>query len=194
MKKAIWIGVAAVLVAVPAAVGLLALRDDDESSSARRAAALVQVASAAASYQLVVDGITKPDTAIQVTAYSWGVKGPPRSSGQLTSGTPQLGNLEVTKKIDETSPLFVKSATIGTKHPSVVLTIYGAGGGPQYAKYTLENAYVDNVQHGGNADDVPTEQISIGYTKLTTEISSGGEGGKSGPAQMFTYDLLQAKS
>ena len=26
------------------------------------------------------------------------------------------------------------------------------------------------------------------------QISSGGEGGKPGPAQMFTYDLLQAKS
>jgi type VI secretion system secreted protein Hcp len=193
-RSVIWGAAVVVLVALPAVIGLVAIRGGDDGSSARRAAALVQEGSASAAYQLAVNGITQTGEVIDVNAYSWGVKGAPAATAGTSTGRAQFGNLEITKKLDETSPLFVKAAAQGQNLPSAVLTLFQAGGGPDYAKYTLTNVHVDNVQHGGNADNIPTEQISLTYGKLTVEVASIEASGKLGNKTMFSYDVAAAKS
>jgi type VI secretion system secreted protein Hcp len=191
-RKILWVTAALVLIAIPAVIGVVALSGDD--GSARRAAALVPEGSPAAAYQLVVDGITPAGEAVDVVSYSWGVTGAPISPTTGTaSGKAQFSNLEISKKLDETSPLFVKAATLGSPHSSAVLNLFRGGSGKPYATYTLTNAHVASVAHGGSADAVPTENISLSYSKLTIEIASVDADGQLGATRTFTYDVGSSK-
>jgi hypothetical protein len=48
------------------------------------------------------------------------------------------------------------------------------------------------LQHGGTADDVPTEQISLAYAKLQVTAKEVAEGKVTSPTT-FLYDLATAK-
>jgi type VI secretion system secreted protein Hcp len=189
-RKLLWVVAAIVLIATPAVIGIVALRDD----GARSRAALVAEGSTAAAYQLTAAGITPADEAIVVNSYSWGVNNPGGlPSAGAGAGKANFENLQFTKKIDQTSPKFALAAAQGTSIDTVVLRLYKPGGdSPKpYAVYTLTQAYVTSVQHTGAADELPNESISLAYAQVNVEISGADVKGALTKASQLNWDVLQ---
>jgi type VI secretion system secreted protein Hcp len=196
-RKVLWIAAALVLIATPAVIGLVALRGDESSSQARRPAALVpEGAKSGAGYQMKVTGVTPTGQAIGVLSFSWGVKNPGSAlSAGTATGKAQFKELTITKTLDQASPLLVKAAVAGTQHDSVLTLFKNVGGVvTPYATYTLTNAMIVSVDHSGNADDIPMEQVSFAYSALKVESAdaSAGAEGKLSPTNQFSYDLATA--
>jgi type VI secretion system secreted protein Hcp len=193
-RTILWIAAALALIAIPALIGLVALRGDDGSS--RRAAALIDDGKGgSAGYRLTIPPITPSGKAIDVLSYSWGVKSPGVVSGGTATGKAVFKNLVITKKIDQASPLLVKGAVMGSKYPSVVLTLYkNAGGAPAaYMTYTLTNAIIASVDHSGNADAVPAEQVEFAYGALKLESTEQSEDGRAEAPTQFEYNLAELR-
>jgi type VI secretion system secreted protein Hcp len=191
-KKLIWAGAALVLIAIPAVIGLVALRGDDDS---RRSAALIGAGAkgGAPSYQLEIPGVTPAGKAIDVESYQWGISnaGSADRSG-LTRGTPQLSDLVITKKLDQTSPILANHVATGKLLQSAVLTLYKQDpkGGilVKYATYTMTDVLIGAVSHSGGGAEIPSESVSLNYAKLQTSISTLDTAGLSPPEQA-TWDL-----
>lgn len=195
-KKVIWGGVLAVLVAAPAVLGLVLVGGGDDSSS-RRSAALVQVGTGGG-YELVVSGLTPSGEAADVLSYSWGASNNATysaTSGGYTTGKAQFESLQITKKVDIASPNFGKAVAMGTNYPTATLTLYSGGTEKPsaYMIYTMTDVIITGVQHSGNANDVPTEQVSLNYAKLQVTHKELADGAVKRQT-LFTYDLSTAKA
>lgn len=197
-KKILWVAAALALIAIPAAIGLVALRDDDGSSSAsRRAGAFVE--REAVGGQLTIEGATreimKPTEAVAVESWSWGVSntGTAYTGGAgATTGKAQLGDLQVVKKVDKASPKLFQACATGTHYPKATLRLNRGGDKPSsgYLVITLEDVLITNVQLGGSGDDLPTEQVTLNYAKATISVEDAATGT---PVAHF-YDLRTAKA
>jgi type VI secretion system secreted protein Hcp len=192
-RNIIWGLAVLALIATPAVIGLVALRGDDGGS--RRSAALIDEKGAGAGYRLTIPPITPSGKAIDVVSYSWGVKSPGVVSGGAATGKAVFGNLIITKKIDQASPLLVKGVVMGSKYPAVVLTLYkSAGGTPAtYMTYTLTNAIIASVDHSGTADAVPTEQVEFAYSALKLESAEVSDDGRAETPTQFEYNLAEQR-
>jgi type VI secretion system Hcp family effector len=180
-KKVLWAVAIAALVLTPAIVGLLVVGGDD----GRRAAALTAAGPGGGGYQLVVSGLTPSGQAIEVLSYSWGLKSPRDSASGLATGKPVFGDLQIVKKVDSTSPLFVKAASTNQKLAAATLTLYTAGEKPiDYLVYELTDAFVTSVEHSGAASDVPAEQVTLTYS--TMQITAKNVDGKAQATYQIT--------
>lgn len=194
-KKLIWIGAALVLIAIPALIGLVALRgDDDSSSSARRAAALVPAGlKSGAGYQLVIPGVTPSGQAIEVHSFSWGVKNASGTtySGGTTAGKAQFNDIVFTKQIDQTSAMLAQACANGKHYPSAVLTLLKSSpNGPvEYAKYTLTDVLIGAVEHSGSASEVPMESISLNYVSIKSDLSTVDNSGTKTGTGLFSWNI-----
>jgi type VI secretion system secreted protein Hcp len=184
-QKILWVAAALVLIGIPAVIGLIALGDDGD----RRSAALVQ--EGAGGYQLVIPGITATGQAIEVLSFSWGgTANATVGTGGLTAGRAQFGDLQITKKVDTASPLLGMGLSKGTHYPSAKLTLYKGSAAPaEYMIYTMTDVLITSLQHGGSADEVPSEQISLAYAKLQVTAKDVRDDGKVGGQTTFLYDI-----
>lgn len=186
-KKILWVTAALVLIAIPALIGLVALRGDDSSSSARRAAALIQ-AGTTGGFELQVDGLALPaGMVIDVESWSWGVA---NSQTFTTAGKAQFSELNIVKTVDETSPNAFTGTATGKHYPKAVLTCRKAGEKPvEYMVITMEDVFISAVQWSGSkGGGVPMENISLNFAKVSIEyIPEGGAG-----AERAGYDIRTA--
>jgi type VI secretion system secreted protein Hcp len=192
-RKVIWIVGVLALVAIPAIVGLAVVGGGDD----RRAGALTQLGTGAG-YQLVVSGLTPSGEAAEVLSYSWGATANATlvSGSGLAAGKAQFSDLQVAKKIDKTSPLFVKGVSTGQIYPSATLHIYKGASGEkpvEYMTYQMTNVLITSVQHAGSADDVPGENVSLAYAKLQVTTKDLDSSGAVVGQTTFLYDLAAAK-
>lgn len=174
-KKILWVAAALVLIAIPAVIGLVTLREDDSSSSARRAGALV-VPGSATVYQLQLTqaspGTTEIKDAIAVESFSWGAENP-TTIGSATAG-PGAGKIkfnefQITKKVDNASPVLFKQAASGANFKKAVLALRNAGDKEPYMTYTMETAFVTKVDHSGQTPEVATEKVTFVFGKLVVQ-------------------------
>jgi type VI secretion system secreted protein Hcp len=196
-KKILWVAAALVLIATPAVIGVVALRGDGGSpSAARRAAALVPVGTGRG-YELVVSGLTPAGEAADVLSYSWGANSNASiSSTGYTASKAQFQDLHVTKKVDVASPNFGKAVAIGTHYPSATLTLYKSVEGSKpvgYMIYQMTDVLITRAQHGGSADDIPTEEISLAYARLQVTYKQLSESNAVERQTLFAYDLATGK-
>jgi type VI secretion system Hcp family effector len=191
-RRILWVAAAAVLVVIPAVIGLVALRGDDSSGEARRAAALVDEGPKGGGHQLTIDALTPANQAIDVLSWSWGVTNPgaqTMATGGSATGKAQLSELNFTKKVDEVSPKLFLGAASGKDYAQAALRLFNPSSGTEYMTVTLSNVYIASVQYGGNKDEIPTEQVSLAFSKLTV-ATADETGAKGAPA---TYDLRLEK-
>lgn len=197
-KKVLWIAAVLALIAIPAVIGLVALRGDDGSS--RRSAALIS-AGTGGGYQLVFTGGTPAvhaaGKAIDVESYSWGANADASvTSGLLRGSSAKFGDLQITKKIDTASPNLGAGLAKGTQYPSVTLTLYKTSEpDPQidYLTYKMSDVLITSIQHGGSGNDLPTESISLAYGQLEVIAKdTAAKGG--GTPTTFKYNLLTGKA
>ncbi len=60
--------------------------------------------------------------------------------------------------------------------------------------YQMTDVLITSVQHGGSADEVPTEQVSLAYAKLQVTVKDIDESGAATSQTTFLYDLISAKA
>jgi type VI secretion system secreted protein Hcp len=188
-RKIVWAVAVAALVATPAIVGLMLVGGDES----RRSAALTEPG-VGGGYQLEIAGLPASGEAMKILSYSWaGSANATIGTTGLAAGKAQFGDLQVTKKIDKTSPLLFKGVATGNHFANAKLTLYrGAESPTAYMVYELTNVVITSVQHGGSADDVPTEHLSLAYEQLEITVNDEDETGKVAPS-VYQYNLATAK-
>lgn len=174
-RKILWMAAALVLVAIPAVVGLVALRDED-SSSTRRAAALVAPGDMATAYQLqltqALAGEPGIKEAVVVDAFSWGAQSPTTigsATGGAGVGKIAFNTLNVTKKVDRASPLLFQQMAKGAHYKTAVLTLRKPGEKEPYMTFTMDTVFVTKMDYGGGSPEIATEEISFVFGKVSVK-------------------------
>ena len=189
-RKITWALVALVLIAAPAVVGVLVLGDD----GGRRSGALI-AAGPSQGGQLTVLGLTPSRQAVDVQSWSWGVtSNATLATGTLSSGKPVVSDLQITKTVDASSPLFVAGATSGKHYATAQLTLYQGGEKPiEYYTYELTDVIITSVQQAGSGNEVPNEQVSLAFRAFKLVYQDQKPDGSIAPTQS-SYDLALAKT
>lgn len=189
-RKITWALVALVLIAAPAVVGVLVLDDD----GGRRSGALI-AAGPSQGGQLTVLGLTPSRQAVDVQSWSWGVtSNATLAAGTLSSGRPVVSDLQITKTVDASSPLFVAGATSGKHYATAQLTLYQGGEKPiEYYTYELTDVIITSVQQAGSGNEVPNEQVSLAFRAFKLVYQDQKPDGSIAPTQS-SYDLALAKT
>lgn len=186
------------LLSALAAVGLTACMSDDDNESAasaqdRRSAALVSSAEAGG-YQLIIDGLTPAGQAIEGEAYSWGATATTSTTSTL-AGRVTVNDLKIVKSLDQTSPLLFQGLAQAKHYLRAELALKTTGGEvakpAPYMKYLLEDVVIEGIEHSGTNPNMPQEQVTIGFRKITQEYSGSGDSKLSTPLR-FGWDLASA--
>lgn len=111
---------------------------------------------------------------IQVDTVNWGVGSPHDVSTGLATGKRIARPLQITKPMDQSSPLLHTSA-VTNESLTVTLsyTVEGQGHKP-YATVALTNAMIRDFNSHGSADGSTLETISFTYTKIEFTWVNGG--------------------
>lgn len=151
-------------------------------------------------YFLKVEGVegestdAKHKNEIDVMSWSWGET---QSGGSATGGGGGVGKVSMqdfhfVMGYNKASPkLFLHCAT-GVHIPKATLTCRKAGGKQEeYLKVVFTDLLVSSYQTGGSqhGDVVPTDQISLNYSKIEWEYKPQDEKGAVGSPIKAGYDL-----
>ena len=147
---------------------------------------------AAVDYFLKLDGIDGESTddkhkgEIDIESWSWGESnsGTHGSGGGGGAGKVAMQDFHFVMKQNKASPVLMLACASGEHIKKAVLTCRKAGKDQQeYFKINFDTLSVSSFQTGGSAhgDVVPTDQISLNYTKIQFEYrpqdSKGALGG-----------------
>ncbi len=147
---------------------------------------------AASDYLLELDGIKgessdkKHKDSIEILSYSWGVSnaGSRSSGGGGGSGKAVFQDLHMTTRVNKASPLLFKRAATGQHIKKATLFVRKSGGDQQddYMTIKLSDILVTSYKTAPDEDfdEVPTDQISLSYSKIEfdykPQLSSGALG------------------
>ena len=159
---------------------------------------------ASSDYLLEIDGIKgessdqKHKGDIEILSFSWGVtqQGSHSSGGGGGAGKVSFQDIHFTKRIDKSSPLLFQKAATGTHIKKATLFVRKAGGGQQeYLTIKLEDCLVSSFQTkpSEGSDAVPTESISINFTKIQYDYKPQNADGSLGAPIHAGYDVKANK-
>jgi len=140
---------------------------------------------------LKIDGIEgesldhKHKNEIQLLSFSFGATqaGTAGIGGGSGSGKVQLHDFQITKHFDKSSVKLFEACATGKHTAKAVLVCRKAGGDQQeYLKYTFSEVLVSSISQSGSGSDVlPTESVSLNFSKIEIEYKpqdeKGGLGG-----------------
>jgi type VI secretion system secreted protein Hcp len=154
-------------------------------------------------YFLKIDGIegesqdAKHKNEIDLESFSWGATqgGTFAFGGGGGAGKVQMQDFHFVMKINKASPKLFLACANGEHIKKAVLTCRKAGKEQQeYLKYTFTDVLVSAYNTGGSSGDiVPTEQISLNYSKIEVEYKEQKPDGTLGGSIKAGYDLKQMK-
>jgi len=133
---------------------------------------------------------------IELTSFQWGVS---RSIGTATPGStsrensaPKLGEINVTKRYDSSTPMLFLDAVAGRLDNKVIIEFTGTTGGKVeiVVKYELENVGLSHFFQSSSGDE-PTESLSLNFSKITMTFTGLEPGSKE---ETVGYDLTQMKT
>ncbi len=153
---------------------------------------------------LKIDGIEgesadhKHKSEIDIESYSWGETNHSTmsSGGGGGAGKVSMQDFHFVMKVNKASPKLMLACAGGDHIKKAVLTIRKAGKEQQeYLKWTFSDVLVSSYQQGGSGhgDVVPTEQISLAYTKAEMEYKEQKPDGTLGGAITAGWDLKANK-
>jgi type VI secretion system secreted protein Hcp len=155
-------------------------------------------------YFLKIEGIEgesaddKHKNEIDVMSFNFGATqgGVGSFAGGHGAGKVSMQDFHFVTKINKASAKLFLSCAMGDHIKKAVLTVRKAGGGQQdYYKITMSDVLISSYQNGGSAggDSVPTDQVSLNFSKLEIEYKPQGADGKlQGPINVG-YDQKLAK-
>jgi type VI secretion system secreted protein Hcp len=131
---------------------------------------------------------------IDLESFSWGEvqSGTAARGGGAGGGKVQMHDFSFVMKVNKSSPKLFLACASGEHIPQVILTCRKAGGRQEeYLKVTFSDVLVSSFQTGGTAtsDIVPTDQISLNFSKIEFEYKEQKPDGTLGGAIKAGYDL-----
>src|SRR5262249_32044233 len=135
---------------------------------------------------------------IELGSFQWGVA---RAIGSAAGGStsressnPNLSEVTVTKTCDLSDPKLFLDAVAGKLDTKVTIkfTTTSKGAVTTFLTYELENTGLSHYALSSSGD-LPTETLSLNFTKIT-ETFSGMDPGVSGSPETVGYDLTQMKT
>jgi type VI secretion system secreted protein Hcp len=155
-------------------------------------------------YFLKLDGIEGESTdhkhknEIDVMAWSWGASntGAMSYGGGGGAGKVSMNDFNFTQRVNKASPKLFLNCANGKHIKSAVLTCRKAGGEQvEYLKITMSDVLVSSYQTGGSTGDVvPTENVSLNFSKLEFSYAAQDNTGKLGSPVVTNWDLKLNKA
>jgi len=142
----------------------------------------------AVDYFLKIDGIPgeshddKHKDSIDLISWSWGQSqtGTHASGGGGGAGKVSMQDFHFVMKVNKATPKLILACASGDHIKKAVLTCRKAGKDQQeYLKYTFSDVLISSYQTGGSSagDEIPTESVSLNYTKMELEYKAQKEDG-----------------
>ena len=155
---------------------------------------------AAVDYFLKIDGIDgeshddKHKNEIDVESFSWGEtqSGTHSGGGGGGAGKVVMQDFHFVKKIDKSSPKLMLACATGAHIKEATLTCRKAGEKQQnFLTIKMSDLLVSSYQTGGSghSDIVPTDQISLNYSKIEWEYKMQKPDGTLDAPVKAGYDL-----
>lgn len=123
-----------------------------------------------------------PDHAqwIDVLSTDWGIVLERDAASGLPTGKRQHKPVSVTKPLDKASPKLMEGIATGRVFPSVKvhLTRATSAGPVTYLEYELTNVIVTSWSTSGDADDRPTEEVSLNFEEVKMIYSEYDDAGR----------------
>ena len=159
---------------------------------------------AAVDYFLKVDGIdgeshdAKHKGEIDLESWSWGESqsGTHGGGGGGGAGKVSMQDFHFVMKVNKASPKLMLACASGQHIPKAVLTCRKAGTDQQeFLKITMSDLLVSSYQTGGSghSDIVPTDQVSLNYSKIEFEYKEQKPDGTLGGSVKAGYNLKENK-
>ena len=160
---------------------------------------------AAVDYFLKIDGIPgesqdhKHKNDIDVVSWSWGEQnaGTHAAGGGGGAGKVSMQDFHFTMHVNKATPKLMEHCATGEHIKSAILTCRKAGKDQQeYLKYTFTDLLVSSYQTGGaqHSDVVPTDQISLNFSKIEVEYKEQKPDGTLGGAVKAGWDVKANKA
>ena len=138
-----------------------------------------------------VDGEAKDDKHekwIDVLSFSQTItRGDSSSLSAGASAGPVFHDIVVVKELDKSSPKLAESIAMGKVFPKVEIHLT-SGAGTYYA-YELTNVMVTSYSISGDADDRPTEEVSITFEEIKVTYTEYENDGKSKGNIEYTWKV-----
>jgi type VI secretion system secreted protein Hcp len=159
---------------------------------------------AQADYFLKIEGIDgesvdeKHKGEIEILSFSWGVsqtstQGAGSGGG---SGKASFQDFHFVTHVGKASPKLFLACAQGEHFKKATLTVRKAGDRPlEYLKLNLEDVLISSYQTGGSdgGDDVPVDQMSLNFSKITYSVTSQSPDGSTAGAVTAGWDLALNK-
>lgn len=138
-------------------------------------AAPLSAAAAAVDYFIKIDGIEGESTdkvhskEIQVESFSIGVSQAAQAVSGAGAGKPVFADTAFVTRISKASPNFYFDAASGLHLKTALLSARRVGEKTNTDFYTvkLEDVVISSVKTGGSAAEVPTESVTLNFSKIT---------------------------
>ena len=154
----------------------------------------------AVDYFLKLDGIPGESTdakhkgEIDVLAFSWGVSragssGPGGGGGG--AGKAIFEDLLVVARTSKASPKLWQACASG-QHLKTAVLVCRKGSGQnkvEFLKITLEEVTITSYEIDGSDEELPLDQVALGFGKIETEFVSVDKKGSAQPAVTTGWDL-----
>ena len=123
-----------------------------------------------------------------------GSTGPTRRRGDVI-----LDDITVVKELDKASPKIAESMRKGKVYPKVEIHLtasYTDAGRQTYYAYELKNSLVTsyNISGSGQADDVPTEELSLNFEEIKVTYTECDNAGKKKGNIEYSWKVEEAES
>ncbi|MEW6127936.1 MAG: type VI secretion system tube protein Hcp [Acidobacteriota bacterium] len=160
---------------------------------------------AAVDYFLKIDGIegeshdSKHKGEIDIDSWSWGESQSGSHSGQGGGGAGKVAmqDFHFTMRVNKSTPKLALACANGEHIKKAVLTCRKAGKEQQeFLKITFTDLLVSSYQMGGSAhgDILPTDQISLNYSKIEWEYKEQKPDGTLGGPVKTGYNIKENKA
>lgn len=90
------------------------------------------------------------------------------------------GELVIGKTVDKSTPKLAEAVATGKRFPTVEVELTRATGegSETYLKYELKNVLITSYSVSGDADDRPTEELSLNYEEIKNTYSEYDDSGR----------------
>jgi len=154
---------------------------------------------ASADYFLKIDGVDgessddKHKNQIEILSWSWGASntGSMGAGGGGGAGKVSMQDFHFTHSVDKSSPKLFMALATGEHYKQVTLSVRKAGGDQQdYLTYTFSDVLITSLNSSaGSGDPVPTEQVSLNFSKIEMEYKPQSADGTRSIPITASWDL-----
>ena len=134
--------------------------------------------------------------AIELLSFSWGETqtGAHAFGGGAGAGKVSFQDFHFTTKTSLASPQLMLACASGKHIPTAQITMRKAGGesqgGFEFLFIKMTDVLVSSFQEAGsNAEDLPTEAVSLAFAKVDVQYKEQKPDGRVGAISMFGWDL-----